>query len=167
MHLCKTFEQISQISARLDIILLLANCYRSIMALTPEDLLPAVYLSVNKIAPAHEGLELGVGDALLIKCIADSSGKTDKHVKQLYDKEGDLGAVAQSSKATQKACLTHVPGCVVASLPAARLPLAFESGCDAGKGAAPSSHIPLSTGVGTRAVYLQKEIIFGSLSGTG
>ena len=37
------------------------------MATTPEDLLPTVYLCTNQVAPSHEGIELGIGDATLVK----------------------------------------------------------------------------------------------------
>ena len=37
------------------------------IATTPEDLLPAVYLCTNRVGPSHEGLELGVGDSILMK----------------------------------------------------------------------------------------------------
>ena len=46
---------------------LLVNAFRTILALTPKDLLPVVYLCTGSIAPAHEGIELGIGDAILIK----------------------------------------------------------------------------------------------------
>eukprot|EP00906_Rhabdomonas_costata_P024196 RCo034816 len=131
-HLCKTFEKISQTSSRLDITLLLSHCYCSILALTPEDLLPAIYLSVNQLAPAHEGLELGVGDALLVKAIATSSGKTEKHVKELYGKEGDLGIVAQSSRATQRT-LVKPQALTLRGVFATLKSIAQASGKDSGK----------------------------------
>ncbi len=37
----------------MDNIVLLCNCLRSILVLTPEDLLPAIYLSTNAVAPAE------------------------------------------------------------------------------------------------------------------
>ena len=49
------------------IITLTANFFRSIIATTPEDLLPAVYLICNQVAPTFEGVELGIGDGLIIK----------------------------------------------------------------------------------------------------
>ena len=33
--------------------------YRYIIHLTPEDLLPAVYLAIGRLGPAYEPLELG------------------------------------------------------------------------------------------------------------
>ena len=47
--------------------LMQVNCFRAIIATTPEDLLPTVYLCTNKVAPSHEGIELGIGDATLVK----------------------------------------------------------------------------------------------------
>jgi hypothetical protein len=44
-----------------------AGAFRAILACTPQDLLPTVYLCTNRVAPAHAGIELGVGDATLIK----------------------------------------------------------------------------------------------------
>jgi DNA ligase-1 len=52
---------------RLKILRLLVNAFRAILVSTPEDLLPVVYLCTNRVAPAHVGLELGIGDATLIK----------------------------------------------------------------------------------------------------
>lgn len=43
------------------------NCFRAIIATTPGDLLATVYLCTNQIAPSHEGIELGIGDATLVK----------------------------------------------------------------------------------------------------
>eukprot|EP01006_Ploeotia_vitrea_P010427 TRINITY_DN27078_c0_g1_i1.p1 TRINITY_DN27078_c0_g1~~TRINITY_DN27078_c0_g1_i1.p1 ORF type:complete len:872 (-),score=134.83 TRINITY_DN27078_c0_g1_i1:312-2771(-) len=108
-HLTDAFEKISNVSGRLDCIMILCNCFRSIVALTPADLLPAIYLSVNKLSPANEGLELGVGESLLIKAIAGASGKTEKVVKKMYAEEGDLGSVAQGCKSTQSCLYKPAP----------------------------------------------------------
>lgn len=56
MALAKTMEAIENISARLKIIEILSNYFRSVIVLTPEDLLPSVYLCLNKLAPAYEGI---------------------------------------------------------------------------------------------------------------
>lgn len=65
--LANTFEAIAEESKRLVITSLLLNAFRTVIATTPEDLLPMVYLCTNRVAPAHEGLEMGIGDATLIK----------------------------------------------------------------------------------------------------
>ena len=46
---------------------LLASALRTILATTPADVIPVLYLCTNRIAPAHEGIELGIGDAILMK----------------------------------------------------------------------------------------------------
>lgn len=65
--LADTFEAIASTTKRLEIIHLLTNSFRAILASNPPDLLPTVYLCTNRVAPAHEGLELGVGESILIK----------------------------------------------------------------------------------------------------
>lgn len=53
--LASTLGSIEEVSARLKMIEILSNFFRSVMVLTPEDMLPSVYLCLNKIAPAYEG----------------------------------------------------------------------------------------------------------------
>ena len=52
---------------RLAITTLLTNAFRAVIATTPADLLPTLYLCTNRVAPAHEGVELGIGESTLIK----------------------------------------------------------------------------------------------------
>lgn len=59
LALAKTLEAIEETSSRLKIVETLANYFRSVMALTPDDLLPSVYMCLNQLAPAYHGLELG------------------------------------------------------------------------------------------------------------
>ena len=54
---------------------ILSNFLRSVIVLTPSDLVHCVYLCLNKLAPAYAGVELGVGDTLLMKAIAQATGK--------------------------------------------------------------------------------------------
>lgn len=67
LALAGTFEKIEDISARLKIIDILSNYFRSVILLSPQDLLPSIYLCLNKLGPAYEGLELGVADTYLMK----------------------------------------------------------------------------------------------------
>jgi len=52
----------------------------------------------NAIAPQHEGVDLGIGDATLIKALAEATGRQEKHIREEYKEEGDLGIVAMSSR---------------------------------------------------------------------
>lgn len=53
----------------------LSNLLRSVVALSPSDLLPILYLSLNQLGPPQQGLELGVGDGVLLKAVAQATGK--------------------------------------------------------------------------------------------
>jgi len=100
-YLAEVFETIAEESKRLVITEQLTKAFRTILATTPEDLLPCVYLCVNRVAPQFSGVELGIGDATLIKALAEAAGKTEAVVKASYAEEGDLGIVAVSAKAKQ------------------------------------------------------------------
>ena len=100
--LADTFDQIEATTKRLEIGQHLTECYRCILEMTPTDLLPAIYLCINKVGPAHEGLKLGVGDSILIKAIANMSGRDDiDTIREHYEAWGDLGSVAMSRKKGQ------------------------------------------------------------------
>ena len=45
------------------------------MALSPQDLPQRTYLCLKKLAPAYKGVELGVSDTVLLKAIAQATGK--------------------------------------------------------------------------------------------
>ena len=47
-------------------------------------------------------MDLGIGDATLIKALAEATGRKESAVKVDYKNEGDLGIVAMMSRSTQK-----------------------------------------------------------------
>ena len=55
------------------------------------------YVYMLQVGPAYEGLELGVGESLLIKAIAGTTGRTVQHIKADKVEKGDLGIVAEVS----------------------------------------------------------------------
>jgi DNA ligase-1 len=93
--LCATFDTISSTTKRLEILSHLTKFYRTVIEITPDNLLQCVYLTINRIAPDYEGLELGIGESLLVKAIAESSGRSVAQVKNDLEKTGDLGDIAQ------------------------------------------------------------------------
>ncbi|KAL0794778.1 hypothetical protein Bca101_066155 [Brassica carinata] len=95
------FDLISAESGRIVITDILCNMLRTVIATTSDDLVATVYLAANEIAPAHEGVELGIGEGSIIKAISEAFGRTEAHVKKLNTELGDLGLVAKGSRSSQ------------------------------------------------------------------
>lgn len=93
---------------------ILSNFFRSVIALSPNDLLPSVYLCLNKVAPAFEGLELGVAETNIMKAIAQTTGRTLDQIKKDAQETGDLGIVAERSRSSQRMMFTPAPHTVEA-----------------------------------------------------
>lgn len=70
----KSQELTAPTSRRLRMVETLSNLLRSVVALSPPDLLPILYLSLNRLGPPQQGLELGVGDGVLLKAVAQATG---------------------------------------------------------------------------------------------
>ena len=102
LFLARAFEACGETTGRLEISATVANALRSIIAITPADLLPAVYLSSCSVAPQYEGVDLGVGEATLLKALAESTGRADDFIKTAMATDGDLGIVAMKCRATQR-----------------------------------------------------------------
>lgn len=100
---------ISATSARLKCVKFLTLLLLTVISRCPEDLIPVLYLVMNKLAPAHEGIELGVGDSFLIKAVAEACGMTEARVKELYKQTGDLAEVAQQNRQRQMTLLRPRP----------------------------------------------------------
>ncbi|VAH04931.1 unnamed protein product [Triticum turgidum subsp. durum] len=102
LFLARALDLISNESGRIVITEILSNVFRTAIATTPEDLLATVYLSANRIAPPHEGIELGIGDASIIRALSEAYGRKEEHVKKNLKELGDLGLVAKASRSSQK-----------------------------------------------------------------
>ena len=79
-HLANMFEKVEAITKRLEITAIVTKALRAVIETTPNDLLPCVYLCVNKLASAHEGVELGIGDMILKKALGEATGRQVLHV---------------------------------------------------------------------------------------
>lgn len=55
-----------------------------------------IVLLFVKLSPDYVGVELGIGESLLIKAISESTGRSLAIVKADLKKEGDLGLVASA-----------------------------------------------------------------------
>ncbi|KAJ3132363.1 tRNA ligase [Physocladia obscura] len=87
--LCKTFDEIE------------ATTKRGIS----DKIFPHGFASLAKIVvticPEYEGKELGIGDSILMKAVANATGRSISNIKSDCDKVGDLGTVAEVSKKKQ------------------------------------------------------------------
>ncbi|XP_018788680.1 PREDICTED: DNA ligase 1 isoform X1 [Bactrocera latifrons] len=109
LALARTFEMIEDTKGRYKMVEILANFLSSVLLLNPDDLLSCIYLSINQLAPAYEGVELGVAETTLMKVIAVSTGRELKFIKTQTQEIGDLGIVAERSRVSQRMMFTPKP----------------------------------------------------------
>jgi DNA ligase-1 len=99
--LCTTFSLIEMTTKRL---IIAAHCslfLRQVLRLTPDDLLPTILLMINKLAADFAGIELGIGESLIMKAIGETTGRSLQVIKQDQKEIGDLGLVAVKSRSKQ------------------------------------------------------------------
>nr|XP_031861749.1 uncharacterized protein CI109_002982 [Kwoniella shandongensis]KAA5528821.1 hypothetical protein CI109_002982 [Kwoniella shandongensis] len=105
--LVSTFEKIEATTKRLEILeiltqfLLVVAKRDTATKAKDSNLLKVVYLCINRLCPDYMGIELGIGESLLVKAIAESTGRATTKIKEDLRKEGDLGKVAMNSRNTQ------------------------------------------------------------------
>ncbi|KAG7454963.1 hypothetical protein MATL_G00251460 [Megalops atlanticus] len=102
LAVARTLEKIEEESGRLKNIETLSNLLRSVIALSPDDLLCCVYLCLNQLGPAYLGVELGVGETVLMRAVAQATGRQLDKIKAEAQEKGDLGLVAESSRSNQR-----------------------------------------------------------------
>ncbi|EDN98854.1 hypothetical protein SS1G_13713 [Sclerotinia sclerotiorum 1980 UF-70] len=99
--LCTTFSLVEMTTKRL---IITAHCslfLRQVLRLTPDDLLSTVLLMINKLAADYAGIELGIGESLIMKAIGESTGRNLSVIKNDQKEIGDLGLVAVKSRSNQ------------------------------------------------------------------
>ena len=99
--LCTTFSLIEMTSKRLVISAHCSLFLRQVLRLTPQDLLPTIQLMINKLAADYAGVELGIGESLIMKAIGESTGRSLQVIKSDQNEIGDLGLVAAKSRSNQ------------------------------------------------------------------
>ena len=99
--LCTTFSLIEMTTKRLIISSHCSLFLRQVLRLTPEDLLPTIHLMINKLAADYAGIELGIGESLIMKAIGESTGRSLTVIKKDQNQIGDLGLVAAKSRSNQ------------------------------------------------------------------
>ncbi|MCL7039555.1 hypothetical protein MKW94_015351 [Papaver nudicaule] len=120
VFLARAFDLASQNSSRIVIIDILCNVFRTVIATTPSDLVSFIYLSVGKIYPPYDGIELGIGDTTIIKSLSEAYGKSVVEVRKELKTVGDLGLVAKASRSSQSTVSKPAPLTVAKVLDAFR-----------------------------------------------
>ncbi len=88
----KYYDRIEATTGRLEMIEILEKLLRE----TPPEIIDkVVYLTLGSIAPAYEGLELGVGEKLALRAISLATGIPQKRIESKYLELGDIGKLAE------------------------------------------------------------------------
>lgn len=109
IQLADTFEKIEQTTKRLEITSHCAKLFEQVLQQEPKLLPKVAYLCINRLGPDYEGLELGLGESLIVKALAESTGRSIGDIKKSYVKLGDLGTVALGAKRGQRTFLQPKP----------------------------------------------------------
>ena len=80
---------------------IISNVFRSAIAINSKELSDLFFFFIVKLAPEYESVETGVGHELILKSVARACGKTPKQIRELFQKEGDLGSVVAAGKKSQ------------------------------------------------------------------
>ncbi|XP_013588651.1 PREDICTED: DNA ligase 1 isoform X2 [Brassica oleracea var. oleracea] len=109
IHLVRTFASVEGEKGKIKAMSMLCNMFRSVLALSPDDVLPSVYLCTNKIAADHENIELNIGGSLISAALEEACGISRSTMREMYNRLGDLGDVAQLCRQTQKLLVPPPP----------------------------------------------------------
>ncbi|KAF4675378.1 tRNA ligase [Perkinsus chesapeaki] len=85
------------------VLVILSNLFRVIIYYNPSELIYAVYLLINKLRPDYENVEVGVGDHVILKAMAQVYGRSEKHITADISNgnAADLGEAALLSRVNQ------------------------------------------------------------------
>lgn len=86
-----TCESLSSESKRLELRSILS---KFILSLSEKEISNALYMLQGMLRPEYEGIELGVGDAMVLKALSSASGLELEKLKGMVSASGDMGETA-------------------------------------------------------------------------
>ncbi|KAG0127845.1 hypothetical protein HOY82DRAFT_580414 [Tuber indicum] len=107
--LVTTFNLLESTTKRLEKISHTSRFLRQVLQLSPDELLLVIHLMINKLAADFEGVEMGIGESLLMKAIGESCGRSLERIREDQRECGDLGLVAMKSRNNQKTLFAPRP----------------------------------------------------------
>lgn len=90
-ELVNYLAQLEATSKRLEMTRLLGELFREA---TADDIAPIVYLTQERLGPAYEAIEFGIGEALAAAALAQATARDKTDIRKLYKEQGDYGDVA-------------------------------------------------------------------------
>lgn len=84
-------------------VVVLSNIFRTIMHLKSDELIYAVYFLLSKVAPDHENIEIGIGEATVVKAISTALATSAETLTSMIANSDakDLGEAALICKLKQ------------------------------------------------------------------
>ncbi len=95
----KYFEKLEEISSRLEMIDLLEQMIKNV---GKDEIRALVYFTEGVVAPAFDGIEMGIAEKLAEEAIANATGYEKGVVAADFKKSGDLGSTAESMTSKSK-----------------------------------------------------------------
>ena len=95
MRFAKLVDYLAKLEAttkRLEMTSILAGLFKES---SEEDIAPIVYLTQERLGPAFEPIDFGIGEALAAEALTKATGKDKDAIKKLYKQHGDYGIVAE------------------------------------------------------------------------
>jgi DNA ligase 1 len=95
VRFAKLVDYLSQLEAttkRLEMTAILGKLFKEASV---EDIAPIVYLSQERLGPAFEPIDFGIGESLAAQALAKATGKDVDTIKKTYKQKGDYGIVAE------------------------------------------------------------------------
>src|SRR5215831_2076411 len=94
--LVDAFEQMETTTSRLS----LTDHLVELLKITPpEEIEKVIYLIQGKLRPDFEGVEIGLAEKMILRALAQSSGKNIASLLEIYRSTGDLGDLAKEAMA--------------------------------------------------------------------
>jgi len=91
-EVARHFSTIENTASRLEMSGMIAKL---LSGAAPSEARQLIYIIEGNVAPAHEGLDVGIGEKFAIRAIAKTSGYTERQVASGAKKSGDLGTTAE------------------------------------------------------------------------
>lgn len=106
MRFAKLVDYLAQLEAttkRLEMTAILGALFKEA---TADEIAAIIYLTQERLGPAFEPIDFGIGEALAAEALAKATGKEKEAIKKLYAQHGDYGIVAEKLLSTSGKAFT-------------------------------------------------------------